>query len=211
MAPVKNIMDQVRSAVEKGDMAAVAAVIGDQSIEFTKRNSNLGVDIPELQVAKPYMYRYAQAFSGAKESALTKDIKEFFDAYFNAMTKTRDSALSGDKEGTKANFQNAENALMGAVSITLVHFFPNKGAQVEVVDKETLNGRLNSIKVTNITICPILIEISGVSWISHRKRAAWKRKSSGGKHEGDAPQREGGRVLIWGSYQEISLNRVELE
>ncbi|EKX53853.1 hypothetical protein GUITHDRAFT_150316 [Guillardia theta CCMP2712] len=133
MAPVKGIMDQVRSALEKGDVANVATIIGDQSIEFTKRNSNLGVDIPELQVAKPYMYRYAQAFSGAKESALTKDIKDFLDAYFNAMTKTRESALSGDKEGTKASFQSAEDALKGLV---------------EAVDKETLNGRLNSIKVS---------------------------------------------------------------
>ena len=45
-------MDQVRSALEKGDVANVATIIGDPSIEFTKRNSNLGVDIPELQVTQ---------------------------------------------------------------------------------------------------------------------------------------------------------------
>ena len=47
---IKGVMDRTRDALEQNDLAAVAKAVGDQSIEATKSNINLGMEISQLQV-----------------------------------------------------------------------------------------------------------------------------------------------------------------
>jgi len=45
------------------DLAEVAKAVGDQTIEATKSNVNLGKEISTIQISKSYFYQYANKFS----------------------------------------------------------------------------------------------------------------------------------------------------
>ena len=129
---VHDVMTDVTGALKANDLAAVAELIGDPAIEANKKNLNLGLTIPFLQRAKPYMYGYAQLFSKKQDSPLTIDLKKAADDFYATIAAARERALAGDGDGTKANFAAATAALT---------------AYADAIEAETLKGRLNSVKV----------------------------------------------------------------
>lgn len=133
MVRIVDVNKGVKTGLDSGDLAAVAAVIGDQSIDASSKNLKRDKDVSDLQKAKPYMYRYAQAFSKASDSPLTTDMKTQLDAYFASMSATREEALKGSLDGAKAAYAEADKAL---------------NLLVDMVEQETLNGRLNQVKVS---------------------------------------------------------------
>jgi hypothetical protein len=130
---VRDVIVDVEDALKNSDLAVVAESIGDQNIEATKKNVNLGLKIPITQRAKPYMYGYAQLFSKKQDSPLTAELKQAADTFFVSITTTRERALAGDLEGTRAGFTASKDALQ---------------RYADAIEAETLNGRLNSIRVS---------------------------------------------------------------
>lgn len=130
---VRDVIVDVEDALKNSDLAVVAESIGDQNIEATKKNVNLGLKIPITQRAKPYMYGYAQLFSKKQDSPLTAELKQAADTFFVSITTTRERALAGDLEGTQAGFTASKDALQ---------------RYADAIEAETLNGRLNSIRVS---------------------------------------------------------------
>jgi len=133
MVRIVDVNQDVKQALAAGDLGKVAEAIGDQSLEASAKNLKRDKPVSELQKAKPYMYRYAQAFSKATDSPLTTDMKAQLDTYFASMTQTRDEAMKGNLDGAKAAYDAADKAL---------------NLLVDTVEQQTLNGRINSIKVS---------------------------------------------------------------
>ena len=130
---IRDVIEDVEDALKNNDLAVVADSIGDQSIDASKKNVNLGLKIPITQRAKPYMYGYAQLFSKKQDSPLTADLKVAADDFFASITTTRERALAADAEGTRTSFAAAKDALQ---------------RYADAIEKETLNGRLNTIRVS---------------------------------------------------------------
>ena len=135
IAPIKDVMDAVRDGLENDDLAAVDAAIGDQKIESTKANVNLGLQISTLQLAKTYFYQYALKFSKGQDrlSPLSKDMKAELDVFYPAMAAVGEKAKGGDAAGAAAEFAKAEEAIKNIV---------------DVLEAETRDGRINSVKVS---------------------------------------------------------------
>lgn len=66
---IKGVMDATRDALEQGDLAAVAKAVGDQSIEATKSNINLGKEISQLQVSRYVLLKNPPSFLSCLHSA----------------------------------------------------------------------------------------------------------------------------------------------
>jgi len=130
---VKATIDACEEAVAEGDAKGVADAIGDLTIEATKKNANLGKDIPQINKAKPYFFTYASLFSKQKESPLTKDLKAAATAFFESMDAARLAGLKDDLPGATAAVKEARSALK---------------AYADAIEAETLGGRLNTVKVS---------------------------------------------------------------
>jgi hypothetical protein len=130
---IRDVIVDVEDALKNNDLAAVAESIGDQSVDANKKNINLGLKIPMTQRAKPYMYGYAQLFSKKQDSPLTAELKVAADEFFAAITTTRERALAGDADGTRASFAAANTALL---------------RYTDCIEAETLKGRLNTVRVS---------------------------------------------------------------
>mmetsp|Transcript_24691 Transcript_24691/g.48036 ORF Transcript_24691/g.48036 Transcript_24691/m.48036 type:complete len:289 (+) Transcript_24691:52-918(+) len=130
---VKATLDACAAAIKDGDAKGVAEAIGDLTIEPTKKNANLGKDIPLINKARPYMFTYASLFSKGKESPLTVDLKAAATDFFAAMEKARNAGLKDDLAGATAAIKDANKAMR---------------AYADAIEAETLDGRINSIKVT---------------------------------------------------------------
>ncbi|KAJ1489570.1 hypothetical protein T484DRAFT_1937123, partial [Baffinella frigidus] len=133
MVAVDASMKAAAAALEAGDTSTAAEALGDQTVESTKRNVSLGNKISAVQVAKPVMTRFAKTFSKGNPSSLTKELLEQVDLYFPAVQKAQELSVAGDLDGAKASFAEAEAAL---------------NAYVDLVEAETRDGRLNSVKIS---------------------------------------------------------------
>ena len=130
---IRDVIVDVEDALKNNDLASVAETIGDQTVEATKKNINLGLKIPIVQRAKPFLYGYAQLFSKKQDSPLTAELKQAADEFYTTIAATRERALSGDADGARASFAAANSALQ---------------RYTDAIEGETLKGRLNSIRVS---------------------------------------------------------------
>jgi len=133
IAPIKGVMDAVASALESEDLAGVAKAIGDQTVEATKSNVNLGKEISTIQISKSYFYQYANKFSKGKPSLLTADMLKALDVFYPSMALLEVKAKAGDKDAADAAFAQAQAAIKTVV---------------DAIEAECRDGRLNSIKVS---------------------------------------------------------------
>lgn len=130
---IRPTMDKVNAAVKAGDAAAIDAAIGDLSIEASKKNASLGLDIPAINKAKSYMYSYASNWSKGIDSPLTADLKSAADSFYSSIADASRSAKAGDVGAAGAAVAKANEALAKYASS---------------IEAETLNGRINTIKVS---------------------------------------------------------------
>jgi hypothetical protein len=174
IAPISGVMKAVKDGLASGDLAAVSAAIGDQTVEATKANVNLGKEISDIQIAKSYFYQYASKFSKSKDklSPLTKDMLASLDIFYPAMATVEKSAKAGDQAAAATAFGQAEEAI---------------NTIVNSVEAETREGRLNSIKVS-LAVLVGKDTADGLNVYQENMKEMRRRAKEGG--EGGAPTKK---------------------